>query len=752
MASVSVASQPATASGGLWRAIIWGLRVAVLAALVDIFVGKIDQIPNDYYARLQSKYSVLLTRGREDSGRIGHTLVVVGVVLLAFVFAYLLARRPFWYRRRAPAAGTPIAAAIAATTTVFLAWTALVILMSVLTGFPGEPSFKYSGALLGVLLLHTLAFLYVGFVSASGDYQTSGRAGAFGGLICGLAVGVAWSVYDFFIFDATYATIAAVARIVVFGALGFWAGGQGAALALTPEGVGRPRAARQRSAARPAAPGRFRINGTIAWIAVGLLLATVFLPKPYSPIDAAMSGDLVPRIGQFFLGALQAWLAILVVAAVVVALVVGLRWAWPRLANARHAAWTGILYVLALGGAGDRTRSRGYQRLLLAAALVLIFLWPHLDPYLLGPASDGRISTLSDMGRYVILALGLNIVVGFAGLLDLGYVAFFAFGAYSWALIGSPAFNDVTAQFHRLSGLPLIPRALPFGLQWAWLFWPMLLIGALVAAGFGILLGRPTLRLRGDYLAIVTLGFGEIVPIVFKNMPKLTQGSNGIAGTPSPIVPGIAFPWFSTTPFYYLMLALIAMVVLANIRLRDSRIGRSWVALREDEIAAAATGINTVKVKLLAFATGAFFSGMAGVFHGAKLGVVSPDNFAFGDSIIYLAMVVLGGLGSIPGVILGALIIASLNLYILPQAGPFFSGDPNSFLFALHNIDFASYRSLIFGGMLVAMMLLRPEGLIPSARRRAELHGEVAAETPEPVEDTLDAAVGGPVYEEQRVE
>src|SRR5262249_21618051 len=220
-------------------------------------------------------------------------------------------------------------------------------------------------------------------------------------------------------------------------------------------------------------------------------------------------------------------------------------------------------------------------------------------------------------GYYIILALGLNVVVGFAGLLDLGYVAFFAFGAYTWSLIGAPRFEAIVKLFYQvnqISQIPLLQQELVFGLKWSWLFWPTLIIGALVAAFFGVLLGAPTLRLRGDYLAIVTLGFGEIVPILFKNIPDLTNGTNGVNGVPSAIIPGLAFPIVAATPYYYVILVLIAFAIFCNIRLRDSRIGRAWVALREDEIAVAASGVNTVRTKLLAFATGAFFSGMAGVY------------------------------------------------------------------------------------------------------------------------------------------
>src|ERR1700687_4100644 len=196
------------------------------------------------------------------------------------------------------------------------------------------------------------------------------------------------------------------------------------------------------------------------------------------------------------------------------------------------------------------------------------------------------------------------------------------------------------------------------------LFWPMLLVIALIAAGFGVLLGAPTLRLRGDYLAIVTLGFGEIVPIVFLELDKYTNGTNGIVGVHSPSFFGVDWSVVTPTPYYYLILALIAFTIFVNVRLRDSRLGRAWIAIREDEIAAASSGVNLVSTKLFAFASGAFFAGLAGMFHAAKLGGVSPDNFSFGDSVIFLAMVVIGGIGSIPGVIVGALVVYVINQFI----------------------------------------------------------------------------------------
>jgi len=350
---------------------------------------------------------------------------------------------------------------------------------------------------------------------------------------------------------------------------------------------------------------------------------------------------------------------------------------------------------------------------------VFVLCYPILDPFLFGSSSAGRIASYGDAGRYVILALGLNIVVGFAGLLDLGYVAFFAIGAYSWSMIGSGQF---TTLFHT----PINAQA------WPWLFWPMLLIGALIAAFWGVVLGAPTLRLRGDYLAIVTLGFGEIVPVFFLNLDKYTNGTNGLVGVFSPAFPGVQWTTFTPIPYYYLILLLIGFCLLANIRLRDSRLGRAWVAIREDEIAAASSGINLVQTKLFAFGAGAFFSGIAGVYYAAKLGGVSPENFSFSDSVIYLAMVVIGGLGSIPGVIVGALAVYAINVLILGQLDVTAS-DPHNVLFPLYSgiqhffpdFSFSNIRNLVFGVILVSVMIFRPEGLIPSARRKRELHTKV---------------------------
>jgi ABC-type branched-subunit amino acid transport system permease subunit len=361
-------------------------------------------------------------------------------------------------------------------------------------------------------------------------------------------------------------------------------------------------------------------------------------------------------------------------------------------------------------------RSAGARNFFLILLMTFVIFYPVIDPFLFGSGTAGRLSGYNDAGYYVILALGLNIVVGFAGLLDLGYVAFFAIGAYAWGIFGS-------TQLGFISPIHIPPNIL------SGLFWPMLLVTALIAAGFGVLLGAPTLRLRGDYLAIVTLGFGEIVPIVFLNLDNLTNGTNGIVGVHSPAFFGIPWSQITPIPYYYLILALIGLTIFANIRLRDSRLGRAWIAIREDEIAAASSGVNLVRTKLFAFGAGAFFSGLAGAYYSAKLGGVSPDTFGFGDSVIYLAMVVIGGLGSIPGVIVGAITVYSINLFILNSLDSLAS-DPTNFLHSFNQFivniipgfTFGNIRNLVFGIILIVIMIFRPEGLIPSARRRRELH------------------------------
>jgi branched-chain amino acid transport system permease protein len=311
-------------------------------------------------------------------------------------------------------------------------------------------------------------------------------------------------------------------------------------------------------------------------------------------------------------------------------------------------------------------------------------------PALFHGNGGGFTNFLADAGAFVLLALGLNIVVGFAGLLDLGYAAFFAIGSYSFAMLASPQFG-----IH-------VP------------FWVMLFVASAIAAIFGILLGAPTLRLRGDYLAIVTLGFGEIVPQTFQNLAQFTGGPNGISSLDQPAIGAYKFG-FNAYAYYFMVLGLIAVAVWLANNMRNSRLGRAWMAIREDELAAAHMGINTTTTKLAAFAMGASFSGLAGCAVAAKLQLVSPDEFGFNVSVFILAMLVLGGMGNIPGVIVGSLILSALERFILPQGTNFLHGIGV-------NVDLTGSRFLIYGVILVMMMLFRPEGLIPSGQRKAELH------------------------------
>jgi ABC-type branched-subunit amino acid transport system permease subunit len=357
---------------------------------------------------------------------------------------------------------------------------------------------------------------------------------------------------------------------------------------------------------------------------------------------------------------------------------------------------------------------------IVTALLPFIILLPPFNGF--GNQTD-FVDGFAQAGVWVLLAVGLNVVVGLAGLLDLGYAAFFAIGAYTYAYGASPFSHN-----H-------IP------------FWPMLIVGAAVAAIFGLLLGAPTLRLRGDYLAIVTLGFGEIVPVVFNNSDTYTNGTNGITALYQPAIPGLfpnGFGFGNPVPYYITVAVIIAVAMILLYRLQDSRLGRAWMAVREDELAAASMGINTVTTKLLAFAIGASTSGLAGVYLSSKLAIVSPTQFGFTVSFTVLAMVVLGGMGNIWGVAVGAFVIYELQSQGLKQLNNFFATN-HQFFPAIHlgflNIDlatinFLNYQYLLYGLALVAMMLLRPEGLFPSRRRRAELHDtdDAAASNQELVE------------------
>jgi branched-chain amino acid transport system permease protein len=320
------------------------------------------------------------------------------------------------------------------------------------------------------------------------------------------------------------------------------------------------------------------------------------------------------------------------------------------------------------------------------------------------------------VGIYAILALGLNIVVGYAGLLDLGYVAFYAMGAYAGVLLGY-VFQD-------LVGGPQSALA-PFS------YWALIIPAAMAGAVTGIALGTPVLRLRGDYLAIVTLGFGEIVRIALQNdIFGLSNGSAGLPRVGEFIVPAAGQKWvyenlststftFSKDLFWYFVIVLLCLFTVFIIRrLDDSRLGRAWVAMREDEVAAAATGVNIMATKLWAFSLGAVWGGIAGITYAYWVGFISPESFNFMESVLIVCMVVLGGMGSIPGAILGAVIIAGLPEVIRGLAqSDLFSG----VLTAEQASLIGDYRFLIFGGLLVVMMALRPQGILPSKRRAREL-------------------------------
>ena len=325
-------------------------------------------------------------------------------------------------------------------------------------------------------------------------------------------------------------------------------------------------------------------------------------------------------------------------------------------------------------------------------------------PFVLAMAGTAwvRITNLAIL--FVLLSLGLNIVVGFAGLLDLGYIAFYGVGAYVYALLASPH----------------------FGLHLPW--WAILPVCAAVACFFGVILGAPTLKLRGDYLAIVTLGFGEIIRIFLNNLSEpfnLTNGPKGIATIDPVRFFGMDFGTVTsigdialsgTIKYYYFLLAVLLVVIVVNLRLQDSRIGRAWEAIREDEMAARAMGINTVHMKLLAFAMGASFGGIAGGMFSSIQGFISPESFILTESIMVLSMVVLGGMGNIWGVILGAVLLS-----FVPEILRYTVEPVQRMLFGRSLIDPEVIRMLLFGLAMVLMMLFRPAGLLPSPVRNREL-------------------------------
>jgi branched-chain amino acid transport system permease protein len=346
----------------------------------------------------------------------------------------------------------------------------------------------------------------------------------------------------------------------------------------------------------------------------------------------------------------------------------------------------------------------------LISAVVLAVL-----PVLLQGAGAAWVRIVDTALLYILLALGLNIVVGFAGLLDLGYVAFYAVGAYLFALLGSP---------HLTENMPALAALFPNGLHTP--IWLALPLAAGVAALAGVLLGAPTLKLRGDYLAIVTLGFGEIIRVFMNNLDapiNITNGPKGISSIDPIHIGGVSLgeplhvaglTLQPVTLHYYLFLAIVVLAVVVCTRLHDSRLGRAWIAIREDEIAAKAMGLNTRNLKLLAFGLGASFGGVAGVLFASFQGFVSPESFSLQESVLVVAMVVLGGLGHIPGVILGAFLLAALPEVLRHVAGPLQSMTEG-------RLDAAILRQLLVALAMIGIMLMRPRGLWPSPRHEDRL-------------------------------
>src|SRR5690348_16881444 len=367
--------------------------------------------------------------------------------------------------------------------------------------------------------------------------------------------------------------------------------------------------------------------------------------------------------------------------------------------------------------------NRALVGLLLAIGIVLPFLFSSSSAFM-----NATIIAIA----YAVMSLGLNVVVGFAGLLDLGYVAFYALGAYSLGWLGSGFFFK--AKIHAL--VSPVASTLP-GVH---LNFILILIGAaLICAAAGTVIGLPTLRLRGDYIAIVTLAFGEIIGTLAVNGQSihigggmtLTAGNLGISAVDAPYFPVIgSFNLLNLRPWYWLIFAILLVVLFVNLRLRDSRLGRAWVALREDEVAAVSMGIPSVRTKLSAYAIGAMFGGMSGAFLGTYYTTVNAGQFQFGFSIFILAMVIIGGLGSIWGAVLGGMLLGYINNWLIPDV---LNDLPSKFglNFSMTEIEYG-----IFGFLLVLVMLLRPQGLIPERRRKLEMTSEIAAEDAQLVEST----------------
>ncbi len=388
------------------------------------------------------------------------------------------------------------------------------------------------------------------------------------------------------------------------------------------------------------------------------------------------------------------------------------------------------------------------------AGLVMLIVIP-----LLGMNDSFYIELAVQIGIYGAMAIGLNIVIGFAGLLDLGYIAFFAFGAYLWAIFASRSGETIVAQSNALASPEL--------------FYLFIFGGVLLAALFGILLGLPVMRLKGDYLAIVTLGFGEMIRILANNLSNIssdpahtiniTNGSQGLSGIASPPLPAALFSGIASLGkllgsnianpqsytyqlfFYILVLVVAGLAVIITARVDNSPIGRAWTAIREDEIAARAMGVPLVRMKLTAFAMGASFAGAMGVIFAAKQTFVSPESFSFNQSIFIIVIVIVGGMGSIRGVLVGAVAVTLLNIEILPNMSLLLNSFKSSSQVAgwiqsifkawPAQLEPAKYQRLVFGFLIILMMIFRPAGIIPEQRRKLELEKATLENEPPPIEE-----------------
>ncbi len=389
---------------------------------------------------------------------------------------------------------------------------------------------------------------------------------------------------------------------------------------------------------------------------------------------------------------------------------------WLLLTNPRTSLGTDVVFVFFLLLVLIVFRSqvaRGFKIALAVALLgVVLPIFGTLNPFYIDVATQA--------GIFVALALGLNVVVGFAGLLDLGYVAFFAVGAYLWGVLSTPQLTLINPAW-----TPLPPL----------MFYPFVLLGLVIGGVFGVLLGLPVLRLRGDYLAIVTLGLGEVIRVLANNLDRpvnITNGPQGIRDIARPplvlveTVRGLGLNLNDNQLyqqfFYFSVLVIVLLVLLVVSRLKSSRIGRAWEAIREDETAAIAQGIPLVRMKLLAFAVGASFAGAMGVVFAAKQLFINPPTFDLLRSINILSMVILGGMGSIPGVMLGAVLVTMLDLQILPRIAAVLRDAQRAGLPIPSTFDPTQYQRLLFGILLVVMMIFRPQGILPDERHKEELH------------------------------